>query len=97
MGLHVAQMTSQAQMRACFDAVTVNSAKILGLDDHGLEVGKSADFVLLQAADPVDAIRLRATRLLVVRRGEVIARTPPATASLALPARPAQVDWRLRR
>ncbi len=97
MGLHVAQMTSQAQMRACFDAVTVNSAKILGLDDHGIEVGKSADFVLLQAADPIEAIRLRATRLLVVRRGEVIARSSPATASLSLPGRPAQVDWRLRR
>ena len=26
MGLHVAQMTSQTQMRQCFDAVTVNSA-----------------------------------------------------------------------
>ena len=39
MGLHVAQMTSQAQMRACFDAVTVNSARILGLDGYGLEVG----------------------------------------------------------
>ncbi len=97
MGLHVAQMTSQAQMRACFDAVTVNSARILGLDDHGLEVGKAADFVLLQAGDPVEAIRLRATRLLVVRRGEVIARTPSATATLALPGRPAQADWRLRR
>jgi cytosine/creatinine deaminase len=97
MGLHVAQMTSQAQMRACFDAVTVNSAKILGLDEHGIELGKRADFVLLQASDPVEAIRLRATRLMVVRRGEVIARTPPATASLALPGRPAQVDWRLRR
>ena len=97
MGLHVAQMTSQAQMRACFDAVTVNSAKILGLAEHGIEVGKSADFVLLQAGDPIEAIRLRATRLLVVRRGEEIARTPPATASLALPGRPAHVDWRLRR
>jgi len=97
MGLHVAQMTSQAQMRACFDAVTVNSAKILGLDDHGIEVGKPADFVLLQARDPIEAIRLRATRLMVVRRGEVIARTPPTTASLVLPGRPAQVDWRLRR
>ena len=97
MGLHVAQMTSQAQMRACFDAVTVNSAKILGLAEHGIELGKSADFVLLQSRDPIEAIRLRATRLMVVRRGEVIARTPPATASLALPGRPAQVDWRLRR
>jgi cytosine deaminase len=84
-------------MRQCFDAVTVNSAKILGLQDHGLEVGKPADFVLLQARDPVEAIRLRATRLLVVRRGEVIARTAPATAALALPGRPGAVDWRLQR
>src|SRR3954470_10578531 len=46
MGLHVAQMTSQAQMRACFDAVTLNAAKILGLDGYGLAVGNHADFVL---------------------------------------------------
>ena len=97
MGLHVAQMTSQAQMKACFDAVTVNSARLMGLDHDGLAVGKAADFVLLQARDPIEAIRLRATRLLVVRRGEVIARTPPATATLSLPGRPAQVDWLLRR
>ena len=97
MGLHVAQMTAQDQMRACFDAVTVNSARILGLPDHGLEVGKAADFVLLQARDPVEAIRLRATRLAVVRRGAVVARTPAATAALALPGRPAAVDWTLMR
>ncbi len=97
MGLHVAQMTSQAQMRQCFDAVTVNSARILGLDDYGLEVGKSADFVLLQAGDPVEAIRLRATRLLVVRRGQVLACAAPAKAVMSLPGRPVSVDFRLRR
>ncbi len=97
MGLHVAQMTSQAQMRACFDAVTVNPARILGLAGYGLEPGANADFVLLQAGDPVEAIRLRATRLLVVRRGRVIARAPAAAATLALPGRPARVDWRLQR
>lgn len=97
MGLHVAQMTAQAQMRACFDAVTVNAARVLGLRDYGLEVGKAADFVLLQAGDPIEAIRLRATRLLVVRRGQVLARTPAATATLALPGRPGSVDWRLQR
>ena len=97
MGLHVAQMTSQAQMRACFDAVTVNSARILGLEGYGLEVGRYADFVLLQARDPVEAIRLRATRLLVVRRGEVLATSPRSGAALCLPDRPATVDWTLRR
>jgi cytosine deaminase len=93
MGLHVAQMTSQMQMRACFDAVTVNSARVLALKDYGIEVGLPANFVLLQARDAIEAIRLRATRLAVVRNGEVIARTPEATASIALPGRPDSVDW----
>jgi cytosine deaminase len=97
MGLHVAQMTSQAQMRACFDAVTVNAARVMGLDGYGLAVGKHADFVLLQARSPVEALRLRATRLLVVRRGQVLARTAPAVATLQLPGRGAQVDWTLQR
>jgi cytosine/creatinine deaminase len=97
MGLHVAQMTSQAQMRACFDAVTVNNAKILGLDGYGIEVGNPADFVLLQARDAVEAIRLRAQRLLVVRRGQVLARAAPARSELHLPGRPAAVDWMPRR
>jgi cytosine/creatinine deaminase len=97
MGLHVAQMTSQAQMRACFDAVTVNAARVMGLDAYGVEVGKAADFVLLQARDPVEAIRLRATRLLVVRRGQVLAKCAPNEAVLNLPGRPASVDWMIRR
>jgi cytosine deaminase len=97
MGLHVAQMTSQTQMRACFDAVTVNAARVMGLDGYGVEVGNHADFVLLQARDPVEAIRLRANRLVVVRRGVVVARAPAATAALSLPGRPESVDWTLRR
>jgi len=97
MGLHVAQMTSQAQMRACFDAVTVNAARLMGLAGYGIEVGNHADFVLLQARDPAEAIRLRASRLIVVRRGAVVARTPAATAALNLPGRPQSVDWTLRR
>ena len=97
MGLHVAQMTSADQVRACFDAVTVNAARVMGLPDYGLAVGCHADFVLLQASSPAEALRLRATRLAVIRRGKVIARTPAATASLALAGRPAQVDWTLGR
>ncbi len=97
MGLHVAQMTSADQVRACFDAVTVNAARVMGLQDYGLAVGCNADFVLLQARSPADALRLRAPRLAVVRRGKVIARTPPATATLALAGRPTQVDWNLAR
>ncbi len=94
MGLHVAQMTSQAQMRACFDAVTVNAAKVLGLNGYGIAVGHPADLVLLQAVDTIEAIRLRAQRLAVWRRGQLLAQTPPATAALHLAGRPSTVDWR---
>jgi len=94
MGLHVAQMTGQAAMRQCFAAVTDTPAAILGLDGYGIAPGCRADLVLLQAADPVEAIRLRATRLLVMRAGKVLARSPAASAQLELPGRPQQVDWR---
>jgi cytosine deaminase len=96
MGLHVAQMTSVAAQRQCFDAVTVNNARILGLDGpggYGLAPGCRADFVLLQARSPAEALRLRAQRLAVVRGGEVISRMAPATAQLSLPGRPAHVDF----
>jgi cytosine deaminase len=93
MGLHVGQMTSQAAMRQCFDAVTRTPAAILGLDGYGIEPGCRADFVLLQARDPVEAIRLRATRLAVFRSGQLIAQTPAAQASLSLPGRPATVAF----
>jgi len=93
MGLHVAQMTSQSAMRQCFDAVTVNPARILGLTGYGLEVGCHADFVLLQARDPVEALRLRATRLKVFRRGQLLAETPAATSQLHVDGRPGQTSW----
>jgi cytosine deaminase len=95
MGLHVAQMTSQSAMRQCFDAVTVNAARVMGLEGYGLEVGCHADFVLLQAHDPVEALRLRATRLKVFRRGALVAESAPSQAQLHLPGRLASTDWRL--
>ncbi len=88
MGLHVAQMTSQAGMRQCFDAVTVNAAQVMGLAGYGIEAGQDASFVLLQARDAVEAIRLRPTRLKVWRRGRLLAQTAPAEAQLLLPGRP---------
>ena len=93
MGLHVAQMTSQAAMRQCFDAITTNPAKILGLQGYGIEKGCHADFVLLQARDPVEALRLKATRLKVFKRGKLLAETPARTASLHLAGRPALTSF----
>ena len=75
MGLHVAQMTSQSGIRAAYDAVTTNAAKIMHLQGYGIEAGNDASFVLLQAGDGVDAIRRRAHRLQVWRNGKRIAQS----------------------
>ncbi|MBC5764544.1 amidohydrolase family protein [Ramlibacter albus] len=82
MGLHVAQMTSVKGIRACFDAVTVNAAKVMHLDGYGIAPGREASFVLLQADDVVEAIRLRPTRLKVWKRGQLVAETPESSARL---------------
>jgi cytosine deaminase len=92
MAVHIGHMTSREAMRFCFDAVTCNPARIMGLAGYGLEPGCNGDLVLLQAKDPIEAIRLKANRLAVVRRGRVIAETPARTSSLDLPDRPARID-----
>jgi cytosine deaminase len=93
MGLHIGQMTSQAAMRQCFEAVTTHPARLLGLEGYGLQAGCHADFVLLQARDPIEAIRLRAARLSVWRRGRLLASNPAPVAQLHLPDRPEQVRF----
>ena len=92
MGLHVGQLTSREAMRFCFEAVTTNPAKVMGLEGYGVAVGNHADMIVLQAADPIEAIRLKATRLAVIRRGKVIAETPARVATLSLDGRPSSVD-----
>ncbi len=95
MGLHVAQMTSQKGIRQCFDAVTVNAAKVLHLDNYGIAPGCDASFVLLQARDTVEAIRLRANRLKVWKKGMLIAEAPTIASRLNLPGRPGRNSFSL--
>jgi cytosine deaminase len=92
MAVHAAPMTSREAIAWSFSAVTQASAQVMGLEGYGLHVGAYADFVLLQAADPIEAVRLRAERLAVVRRGRVISRTPERLSALSLQGRPAAVD-----
>jgi len=94
MGLHVGQLTSLEEIADCYRAVTDNAAQILGLDGYGVAPGCYADLVVLQASDPIEAIRLRPARLYVIRRGRVIAETPQTIARLSIPGRPDTADFR---
>ncbi|MDE0529924.1 MAG: amidohydrolase family protein [Albidovulum sp.] len=94
MGLHVAQMTSPADMRKCFEMVTADNAAILHLENYGLNPGCQASFVVLDANDPAEAVRLRAERILVVAKGNVVFRNPKRAPELSLPDRPGTIDRR---
>ncbi len=94
MGLHVAQMTSPDEMRRCFNMVTEVNARILGLENYGLYEGATASLVVLDAADPIDALRLRPDRLYVVAKGKVISKRARNDAMLSMPGRPSSVRRR---
>ncbi|MGH6953783.1 MAG: amidohydrolase family protein, partial [Alphaproteobacteria bacterium] len=93
MGLHLGHMTGQDAMRECFRCITEHPARLLHLEGYGIAPGCWADLVILQAADPIEAIRLRAARLFVIRRGKIVAESEPSVVKLHLPGRPATVDF----
>lgn len=94
MGLHVAQMTSPADMRRCFDMVTTENAAIMGLEGYGLEVGNVASLVVLDAGNPIEALRLRPDRLCVVSQGRIVSRRQRNDSRLAIDGRPQSVRRR---
>lgn len=88
MGLHVAQMTAPAEMERCFDMVTQDNARIMGLEGYGLKVGDQASLVVLDAGHKIEALRLRAERRAVISKGRVISERARNDARLTLPGRP---------
>jgi cytosine deaminase len=85
-------MTSREAIAWSFEAVTKLPAEVMGLEGYGLEIGANADMVVLQATDPIEAVRMRPARIAVIRSGKVIARTAPRMAELSLEGRPATLD-----
>ena len=63
-------------------AVTTNAAKVMHLQGYGLEPGCDASFVLLQAKNTIEAIRLRANRLKVWKKGKLLAETAEVVTKL---------------
>ena len=68
----------------------------MGLDGYGLAPGCEASLVVLDAGDPVEAVRLRPDRLCVVAKGQVVAGKARNDTRLTLPGRPASVRRRHR-
>ncbi|HVM62619.1 MAG TPA: cytosine deaminase [Verrucomicrobiae bacterium] len=78
--IHYGQMSGMSEIPQVWDMITANPAKAFGATDksYGIAVGNPADLVLLDAETEFDALRRIAPRLLVMRAGQIIARTTPA-------------------
>ncbi len=93
--LHTAHMSGYEQIFSLFDMITVNSARTLQVESlYGIEAGRPANFVVFDAVDEFEAIRLLPECLYVVRRGVVALRTRPAVRSLDLGPFRREIDFR---
>ncbi|MCF7547541.1 amidohydrolase [Pseudonocardia sp. WMMC193] len=70
-------LRSDPEITLALHAATAGGARVLGLADHGLDVGCRADLVLVDAAVPAEAVVARPPRRLVVHGGRVVARSGP--------------------
>jgi len=76
---HAAQMSLPPEIETVYDMITTTAARIIGLRDYGLAVGKKANLVVINAKDARDAIRLAPERPYVIREGKVVAKTTVRT------------------
>lgn len=75
---NICQVGARSEILDCFDMVTRRSAQILRLDDYGVEVGKAADLVVIDSADPGAAVAELAAPLFGFKRGRMTFRRHPA-------------------
>ncbi len=84
-GLHVSHMLTAEYLARCLDFISTNPARNLGLaNEHGIEVGRTANVLVLDAADDETAVRTKADVLLSVHRGREVFRREPARTTWAL-------------
>ena len=72
---HAAHLTKPSEIECVFSMQNWAAAKVLRLDDYGFVQGAVGDLVLLDAFDAAQAIRERADRMVVVKRGRIVAET----------------------
>ena len=72
------QVSGPGDLRACFEMVSSDAARILNLGDYGLTVGNPADFAVLDAKSEAEAVAVVAPVLHAFKRGRrTVTRRPP--------------------
>src|SRR5699024_8251081 len=77
-GIHLAHYTHIDEINKAFNLITYNGANIMRVnDEYGIEAGKPANFIVLDAKDAYEAIRERAEVLASVRNGAYLFKREP--------------------
>lgn len=80
LALFLCHMSGYEEIDAVLDLITTNAARVLRIQDrYGIEEGKPADFLILDAPSAFEALRLLPARLYVFKGGREIARTTPGS------------------
>jgi cytosine deaminase len=78
-GLHSCHMMGYDDMSTGLDLITDNGAKTLNIADrYGIDVGKPANFIILEGFDDVDVIRRQGDVLWSVREAKVLTCRKPS-------------------
>ncbi|MBY7145090.1 cytosine deaminase [Virgibacillus sp. NKC19-3] len=94
MGIHAAQLMGYDEIVNSIDLITKNSAKTLQIEaDYGIEEGKPANFIVLDAENEYEVIRKQAVTRYSFRNGEVIAETQPSEARIRLGEREEEIGF----
>jgi cytosine deaminase len=67
---HIAQVSTDADIQACFDMLTTRAARMLNQHDYGVAVGNPADLVMFDAGSAVELVREIRQPMLALKRGE---------------------------
>ncbi|MFE4520846.1 cytosine deaminase [Cytobacillus firmus] len=94
MGIHVSQLMGYEQIVNSFDLITNNSAKTLNIEEkYGIEEGKPANLIILDAENEYEAIRRQAAVRYSIRNGKIIAETKPSQTSVVFGEEKMNVDF----
>lgn len=78
MGLHVCQMMGYEEIMGAYKFITTNAAKTLHLgEEYGIEAGRPASFIVLDAENYYDALNTNAAVLCSYKKGKKIAESTP--------------------
>lgn len=94
MGIHASQLMGYDQIVNSIDLITKNSAATLQIEDkYGIEAGKPANFIVLNAENEYEAIRKQAAVRYSFRHGKVIAETKPSESCVMMNGEKAPVTF----